>query len=232
MSTESHEESAKPRPARGPHLRELLVHHATAILEEAGLEGLNLRRLAARIGITQPALYRHFESKDALLVEIITRGFGSLADAQRDALLGVDDAYEVLRGVGRSYVRYAAAHPGWFRLAFSRAHGPRLLAGAAPTPQHLAARARLLRAMACVVGVDDPAFGPTFRLVWGLAHGLASLVTERVFQLVSDDDARIAAADASIDELIASLRARWGPARPLDSLPASIDADAAQALIP
>jgi len=40
---------------------------ALALLEEVGLDGLTVRRLAERLGVQNPALYRHFRNKQDLL---------------------------------------------------------------------------------------------------------------------------------------------------------------------
>lgn len=53
--------------------RSLILREAFATLNEAGLEGLTLRRLATRLGVKAPALYWHFESKQALLDEMATQ---------------------------------------------------------------------------------------------------------------------------------------------------------------
>lgn len=53
--------------------RTLILREAFATLNEAGLEGLTLRRLATRLGVKAPALYWHFQSKQALLDEMATQ---------------------------------------------------------------------------------------------------------------------------------------------------------------
>lgn len=53
--------------------REQIVDTALAIIERAGEEGLAMRPLAARLGVTPMALYRHFVDRDALLVAVVAR---------------------------------------------------------------------------------------------------------------------------------------------------------------
>jgi TetR/AcrR family tetracycline transcriptional repressor len=50
--------------------REEIVKSALELLDEAGLEGVTVRRLAARLGVQNPALYWHFRGKRALLDEM------------------------------------------------------------------------------------------------------------------------------------------------------------------
>jgi TetR/AcrR family tetracycline transcriptional repressor len=44
-----------------------ITEAAVALLDEAGLDGLSTRRLAARLGIASPSLYWHVTGKEALL---------------------------------------------------------------------------------------------------------------------------------------------------------------------
>ncbi len=47
--------------------RNRVVKTAIDLLDEVGLDGLTLRRLAQRLGVKAPALYWHFKNKDELL---------------------------------------------------------------------------------------------------------------------------------------------------------------------
>ena len=52
--------------------RQLIVSHAFTVLNQTGLDGLTLRRLAASLKVQAPALYWHFTNKQALLDEMAT----------------------------------------------------------------------------------------------------------------------------------------------------------------
>jgi len=43
-----------------------IVDQAIAMIHESGITGLTMRRLSKRIGVSEPALYRHFENKSAI----------------------------------------------------------------------------------------------------------------------------------------------------------------------
>lgn len=57
--------SAKTRGARLDH--ELVISTALRLLDDVGLDGLTLRRLAAELDVQAPALYWHFANKQELL---------------------------------------------------------------------------------------------------------------------------------------------------------------------
>jgi AcrR family transcriptional regulator len=52
--------------------RETVVRTALRLLNEVGLEGLTLRKIAAALDVQAPALYWHFKNKQALLDEMAT----------------------------------------------------------------------------------------------------------------------------------------------------------------
>jgi len=53
--------------------RQLILRQAFAVLNDNGLEGLTLRRLAGRLHVKAPAIYWHFKSKQDLLDEMGTQ---------------------------------------------------------------------------------------------------------------------------------------------------------------
>lgn len=55
--------------------RQVILTHAFILLNQTGIDGLTLRRLAARLGVQAPAIYWHFRNKQALLDEMATRVF-------------------------------------------------------------------------------------------------------------------------------------------------------------
>jgi AcrR family transcriptional regulator len=57
-----------------------IVQEALDLLDEAGLEGLTVRALAARLGVQAPALYWHVRSKQALLDEMATQIWRQIGD--------------------------------------------------------------------------------------------------------------------------------------------------------
>jgi TetR/AcrR family transcriptional regulator, tetracycline repressor protein len=69
--------------------RQTVVRAALRLLNEVGLDGLTVRRLAADLDVQAPALYWHFKNKQELLDEMATTVF---ADAIREAGLPSKEA--------------------------------------------------------------------------------------------------------------------------------------------
>jgi TetR/AcrR family transcriptional regulator, tetracycline repressor protein len=54
---------------------ESIVAEAIRLLNEEGMDGVSLRKLAARLGISAPSLYWHFADKGALMAAIVETVF-------------------------------------------------------------------------------------------------------------------------------------------------------------
>lgn len=173
-------------------------------MEARGHLEMSLRPIAAKLKVSQPAVYRHFRDKDALLAAVAERHWLELDATMTRAMGGGRDPFDALRLAGRAYVDWAQQHPHLFRLISSRVPATQREAPRPPLP-----RAHYHQGMAGVVPIDDPLLADAFRVTWAVVHGLATLVVEHVFQLVDTDEARLAAAYDAIDCYLELLRAKW-----------------------
>jgi len=82
-----------PRPARKPFntyhhgdLRDALVQAALQDVERGGPEAVSISALAKKLGVSQPAPYRHFADRDALLVAVTAEAFRQFNVLMRDEI--------------------------------------------------------------------------------------------------------------------------------------------------
>ena len=87
------------------HGGEEIVAAARELLEQEGADALSMRRLADRIGIRAPSIYKHLPDKRALENALISAGFEELAAAFRRR-----SARRVRPCVGRSPLPTGASH--------------------------------------------------------------------------------------------------------------------------
>lgn len=73
--------SAVPATARGRRRREELLDAAEQLFLDQGFHGTSVDDLGAAAGISGPGLYRHFASKDALLMAVLDRIWAQLRPA-------------------------------------------------------------------------------------------------------------------------------------------------------
>lgn len=89
---------------------------ALETLREQGDTAISLRALAKQLGVSAPALYRHFSDRESLLAELAVTGFDEL----RTRLLAVDQQVprRALIDIGVVYVAFAQDEPNLYRLMF------------------------------------------------------------------------------------------------------------------
>jgi len=146
---------------------------ARELLEAEGPDGLSMRRVAERVGIRAPSIYKHLPDKEALEAAIISAGFAEWA-AEFEAAAGRAD--EPVRALARAYREYALRHPHLYRLMTERP----------------LARERLEpgvedRAAAPIVAAIGDADGA--RAMWAFAHGMTILELNGRFPPGADLDA-------------------------------------------
>lgn len=184
---------------------EILACACDLFLEE-GVDGFTMRELARRVGVTAPALYRHFESREALLADVVGEAYRLLRDHLSRALEG-EDAGERFRLAGRAYLDFATDHPGYYHALYA---GRRAIASGCVAEE--------VRAQGCAVGQfwqdrvrecmdagllreNDPT--AVSLTLWGHAHGLISL--HLLGMLEMDDETFGALYDASNLRLLQGL---------------------------
>jgi len=101
-------------------LRAALLEAALQIIEEIGPQGLTIREVARRAGVSHAAPYRHFTDKDELILAVVERGFELLEtsmQAARDA--AGDDELSRFAASGVAYLDFALGYPTYYRVMFS-----------------------------------------------------------------------------------------------------------------
>lgn len=188
-----------------------------------GLDGLTLQRLAADLGYVPAALYRYFDSKDALLAALQRRTIEELHErfqgeqlrlGDRVAALGLgagDRALVSLLAAADFYVRLPRRMPERFRLVSSLLGDPRALIerdaalGNAPALFGFLGDVRALFEQAVASNALAPgrAFDRTLAY-WSALHGVATLDKLARFDADTFDVQRLGALTAG------SLLAGWG----------------------
>jgi len=90
---------------------------ARTIFLSEGVDGISMRRVAADVGITPTAVYRHFDGKADLVAAIVDEGFLILEENMRRAL-GARTRRGTLLKLLESYIDFAIEHPQYFDFMF------------------------------------------------------------------------------------------------------------------
>lgn len=107
-----------------PERRDLIEHAAEALFAERGYTATTIDDIVAHAGVTKPMLYRHFESKQALVMMLLEHHRDALAAAPLDALLALADRPFPVRldAMLDAWFGYVEVHP-FVRLLLHDASG-------------------------------------------------------------------------------------------------------------
>lgn len=158
--------------------RAAILAAAVELLAEEGQDAFSLRAVAARCGMTAPAMYRHFLDREALLAAARAAARHRVARGLLRAARPGDAPIAALRRTGEAYLRIADRQPHLYRALFlSAPDGPRPDPGtAAAMPENgfgvLVERVRA--AQAAGLRSREDAVGVALTL-WAAVHGLAAL---------------------------------------------------------
>lgn len=158
--------------------RDRILAEARDLFLEHGAGGVTMRGVAARIGVTPMALYRHFDNRDELLTAIVAHGHETFLRYLNRSLAEPTPAAR-LRAAGRQYLAFALDHPRSYAVMFMEHAAPSPKRGARSQAWEDAATFRFLvdRIRDCtaagVLQADDPE--AVALTVWAHVHGLVSL---------------------------------------------------------
>jgi AcrR family transcriptional regulator len=162
------------RPYHHADLRAALIDEVLAALAAGEADGLSMRQLAARVGVSHTAAYAHFADKSALWRAVAAVGLERLRDALWAAVVDAPSPAAALTAAGLAYLAFARADRALYRVMFRYELKPSDGYAAEQSAYEV-----LQRAVAAVPFAGKPR--PAERIArdavtaWSLVHGLASL---------------------------------------------------------
>lgn len=162
------------RPFHHGNLRTALLDEAIVVIRQSGVDGLSLRDLARRVGVSHGAPRSHFVDRQALLDALAEAGFHRLTNDVRRAVAGQHDVRERFLRVARAYVDFAIDDAALMDLMFQPGAGGR--------PEAVSSAARDLfdaldSAMGPRDGRTDEGARDTFKMLFAASmQGIAALV--------------------------------------------------------
>ena len=103
--------SPAARPVRAVPRREVIRAQAAKLFAERGFHGVTIEDIGAAAGVTGPAIYRHFPSKDALLADLLVDISNHLHTGGGVEVAAADDARDALERLVRFHLAFSLRRP-------------------------------------------------------------------------------------------------------------------------
>lgn len=170
------------QPDRPPYhhgdLRAALLSAGETVLEDTGVEGFSLRKVARLVGVSHSAPAHHFGDSGGLLMAIAADGFRRLLISMQDHHQAQGpEPRSALNGSGIGYLTFAQASPATFRLMFGyKSPEPvtaELEAAGKAAFEHLAQH---VEAITQRNRTTDPDVMQDIIACWSMVHGFATLL--------------------------------------------------------
>ncbi len=101
----------KKRQGKGSSTREMIADVAVRLFSEHGYTGTTMRDIAEAVGVLPGSLYAHIESKETLLLEIVSDGIARFLAIEQALEASVDSPEARLRKAIRAHVDVVAEDP-------------------------------------------------------------------------------------------------------------------------
>ncbi len=117
------EAGSRTRAERKERTRQNLLDAALRLTAQRSLASISLREVAREAGIVPTAFYRHFDSMDALGVELVDESVRPLRQMIRDARRGPVGHDDIIKGTVDVLGRHVREHPAEFRFLSRERYG-------------------------------------------------------------------------------------------------------------
>jgi AcrR family transcriptional regulator len=147
------------------------------LLAEVGAEGVSLREVARRAGVSHAAPAHHFGDRAGLLTALATEGFILFDQHLRNALAATPrKPVDQLPALGRAYAEFADLHPGHFAVMFRPAlihrTDPAFAAASDAAFETLRLHVERCQRAGWHAAADNQILAAA---AWALAHGITAL---------------------------------------------------------
>jgi AcrR family transcriptional regulator len=113
----------RTRAERKELTRQRLLEVTLRLIASRSLASISLREVAREAGIVPTAFYRHYDSVDALGVDLVEDCMRPLRQVVRDARRGLASSGDIIRSTIDTLGRHVRQHPDQFRFLVRERYG-------------------------------------------------------------------------------------------------------------
>ena len=194
-------------------VREGILEKALDLLGEEGFDGLTLRKLGARTGMTAPNLYNYFDGKEEIVLTLMLTGFERLLESLENEAALHEEPLARARACMGAYLAFGREQRRSYDLMFSPAF-PKYREFSGTRLEELSRRehetsmripafaGQLVQDVAAAAGrapLEERELRLALAAIWSLLHGMVSLANSENMPYIVD---RPAEAYGEIIELV------------------------------
>lgn len=180
--------------------REHILACACDLYLRQGLDGFTMRKLAKTVGVTAPAIYRHFDGREAVLADVLREAHRAFSRYLYGAL-AEPTPLERFVGAGDGFLNFVIDHPRWYGIMHT---APEHL-GMHEIPEDIEALQTAIhqfwidRVRECMqAGILEPGDPEETSLtMWAHAHGMAQLYHHECLPMNAEEFRAVFAASST-----------------------------------
>lgn len=177
----------KEKPYHHGDLRNKLIEAGIGLINEDGLKGFSLRKVAAKCNVSHAAPYSHFKDIDELIYAMGEHVTERFMDKMRTSIRGQENSLEATSLLGQAYISFFIENPQYFQFLFYHSGLTIDLDNdnANDYPPFALFRTTAYQ-MFHSIGLPEEAYTEKLIVLWSMVHGIASLLTNQGIRYSGD----------------------------------------------
>ena len=103
-------------------LKKQMILKGLELLNEKGIDGFSLRKIASMCNVSHTAPYKHFKDKDHLIKEIYTYVINEFDNSIINSLDNTLNLIDLMVEIGKGYVRFMVDNPNYLKFLMINNH--------------------------------------------------------------------------------------------------------------
>ncbi|MDP2424228.1 MAG: TetR/AcrR family transcriptional regulator [Bacteroidales bacterium] len=96
-----------------------IIHASHEIIAGQGIQGLTIKNLSRSIGISEPAIYRHYDNKISILLALLEYFKSNMENVLKNEIRKKGSSFDKMKGVFTSHFKAFSATPSMVAVVFA-----------------------------------------------------------------------------------------------------------------
>jgi len=177
------------KPYHHGNLRAALIESGIQMVNEEGVSGCSLRKVAAKCYVSRGAPYAHFKDKEDMLEAMKQYVMEKFVAILNKAIAECVDSDKLLLAIGKAYIYFFVDNPNYYSFLFNQSNIKIVLSDDPKTAESykdLEGEPTALFLLMDKLNIPESLQMQNFIAVWSVVHGLAGIVTMKGVEFDGD----------------------------------------------